>query len=370
MAQRIVACQGPIQLVTAIAVLRQRDREQARAVDWDDYLAITELAAPQGQQEAFVGALRTMAGALRPWKAIMHLPQLRLLDMRSLALDDVREVYVVRHWQRSNQALLGAFPSATKICFGDSIGIYLAPTYMAPTARLVDRIGGFLRSLVVDDAGISGGPSADCYYLALPGAFDPVPSNDVKATDIALLRQAVEELRPLLPRTLLADLRRHLDGRRLVILVGSNFSEQGVMSQEAEIAAYSEYLAAQRFDRNSLLLLKPHPRDRMEKVRYLESALERIFPHVVTLTDVAGFYLPLETLVLEIRSDQEQAAGIEVCTFSSACLASQYILGLRPRIGFGAQLVRKYFSRPFVAPRLHHEHQLSAACGSLHAQQP
>lgn len=347
MARRIVACQGSIQLVAAVAVLRQRDRDAG--AHWDDHLLITGLHAPVGQEQAFASALERMAGALHRWTSVVH-----LADPAEARFEDVREVYAVREWQRSNEALLGAFPAATKICFGDSIGIYLAPTFMAPRQGWLRRIAGRLRQRAAP-------APADCYYLVLPTAFDPVPSRDIRQTDIALLRQAIADLKPLLPPPLLADLRRRLGRRRLVVLVGSNFSEQGVMSAEAEVAAYAEYLEQQALDSDALLLLKPHPRDRMEKLLILEAALRQSFPHIFTLTDAFAAYLPLETLLLELRPPQA-GSGVDLCTFSSACLASKYVLDILPRIGFGERLVRRHFRKPFVEARLRHERQLQSAC--------
>jgi len=204
--------------------------------------------------------------------------------------------------------------------------------------------------------------SADCYYLTLPEAFDAVPSRNVKVTEIGMLKNVVQDLRLLLPKFLLIELRQQMRGRRLVVLVGSNFSEQGIMSQDAEVAAYVEYLKIQSIGLDSLVILKPHPRDRRDKVAKLEVALGNIFQRVITLTDAVGFYLPLEALLLEILSNDDESLGMDICTFSSACLAAKYILGIQPRIGFGSDLVKKYFNGRFVDARLRHERQLSKAC--------
>jgi hypothetical protein len=358
MPQRIVACQGPIQLVTAVAVLRQRDREVAQTSDpvWDDHLIIMELAAPVGQEASFVKALERMAAALRPWKSVSYMPQPHGLER----FDEVGEVFVVREWQAGNQALLAAFPRAVKICFGDSIGIYLAPTYMAPRPSLLRRAATALRRKPV----LKPGASADCYYLALPDAFDPAPSRNVKPTDISLLRRTLEDLMPLVPRELLAELRARLGRRRLVVIVTSNFSEQGVMSTSVETAAYMEFIDAQGLDREALVLLKPHPRDRREKAEKIEEELKKRFTHVFTLSDAVASYLPLEVLMLEIRPAAESHLGIEICTFSSACLAAKHVLGIQPRIGFGARAVARHFAKPYIKPRLCHERQLHEACGA------
>ena len=387
--QRIVACQGPIQLVTAVAVLRQRDLEspegdETKGVSWNDYLVIMDLATPVTQEIAFVKVLEQMARALRPWKSVVHVKQPGLGESNSLGyrisaiegligqnLDDVREVYVVREWQAGNQLLFKAFPSATKICFGDSIGIYLAPTYMTPRVGILRSLVRRLKAAFMADYENKRAPReiefprvpADCYYLTLPKAFDPVPSANIRSTNVALLQQVITDLIPLLPDAVLSHLKPLLDGRRLVVVVGSNFSEQGLMTPHAEISAYVEYLSEQNLDSNSLVLLKPHPRDRVEKLRELEIALSRIFQSVFTLSDDIGFFLPLETLLMNIRSFESMHGNIDVCTFSSACLASKYILDITPRIGFGGRLVRKHFKASFVEARLNHERQLLKACG-------
>lgn len=356
MPQRIVACQGAIQLVTAVAVLRQRDRElgQASAAAWDDHLIIMELAAPAGQEVSFVNALQRMAAVLRPWKSVSYTPQPHGLERFA----DAREVFAVREWQAGNQALLAAFPRAVKICFGDSIGIYLAPTYMAPTPRLLRRLAAAMRRQPAPRPAVN----ADCYYLALPDAFDPVPSRNVKPTDISLLRRTLEDLAPLVPHELLTDLRGRLGRRALVVVATSNFSEQGVMSQDSEVSAYMEFLDSQKLEREALVLLKLHPRDRREKAAKIEEELKKRFAHVCTLSDALVSYLPLEVLVLKIRPSCESHLGIEICTFSSACLAAKHVLGIQPRIGFGKHTVVRHFKKPYIGPRQRHEVQLQRAC--------
>ena len=362
MAQRLIACQGPIQLVTAVAVLRQRDRERsdAREDAWQDHLAILELAAPSAQEKVLVDALTRMARALRRWRSVVHVTDAELEALRpeSLrALDDVRELYVVREWQRGNEVLLGLFRDAQKICFGDSIGIYLAPSYMAPAPGFARGVMRFLRS------SLRSGRRADRYYLALPRAFDRAPSRNVTLTDLALLREALDDLRPLLPGGIVAEIRRRAAGAALTVLVGSNFSEQGAMSMEAEISAYLDYLREHAPAGHSLVVLKPHPRDRREKTAALEGALRGLFADVLTLSDEAGLYLPLEALLLELRSGEPRPSEVVLCTFSSACLAPRHLLGLAPRIGFGERLVRSHFYKPYVPSRLRHEAQLVSACG-------
>lgn len=389
MPQRIIACQGPIQLVTAVAVLRQRDREpldgkEEGMATWDDYLVIVDLATPASQETAFVKALEQMAYALRRWKSVVHVgtsnpvepagPCHRIGAIEELIgakFYDVREIYTVREWQPGNQILFKAFPSATKICFGDSIGIYLAPTYMRPKAGWLRSFVSHLKSPFRGHSGNAASRRdfefprvpADCYYLTLPYAFDPVPSANIKVTDLSLLQQTMADLIPLLPAALLSNLKERLDGRRLVVLLGSNFSEQGVMTPDAEISAYVEYLLEQGLDPKSLVLLKPHPRDRVEKLRNLEIALAGAFDSVFTLSDDFGFFLPLEALLIDIRSMNAMDNNIDVLTFSSACLASKHILHISPRIGFGTRLVKKYFNAPFIEARLSHERQLLSACG-------
>src|ERR1044071_308399 len=150
--KRVVTCQGGIQLVAALAALETREAEQQRSgVEYEDYLVIYDLYAPDSQLPQFTNAVQRMARALRNWTAIVYFskeqmiefdqqltfatrPQVyqRVRDLVGVAEAD--EVYVCRNWQFGNSLMLNVYRDATKVCFGDSIGIYFSEAYFSPAA--------------------------------------------------------------------------------------------------------------------------------------------------------------------------------------------------------------------------------------------
>ena len=63
--RRIVAGQGPIQLVTALTAMDAHARRwHDPAGTFEDYLVMFDLFAPEGREAAFVGTLRAMAAAV------------------------------------------------------------------------------------------------------------------------------------------------------------------------------------------------------------------------------------------------------------------------------------------------------------------
>jgi hypothetical protein len=376
MTQRVVVCQGPIQLVTAVTVLTQVAQERGRIDGTRDHLVIAGLWAPAGQEAGLVAAIRAMAAHLWRWSSVSVLSasQVDALEhaadkradlerMMNVLLSDVREVYVVREWQTLNQVVLSAFPGAHKIGYGDAIGIYLSPNFMRPAQPLLRGAAQGLRArLRALKPGAARASALDVYYLTIPDAFDRVPKAELRRTRPALLRATMDKLSELVPESVVERLRPLLNGRRLIVLATSNFSEQGVMSADSEISAYVEHLRGTAPVRDGLVLLKPHPRDDQGKVARLQQALRACFSDVLVPSDADGAYLPLEAVLLRLERAVPEMLGFEVFTYSSACLASRYILNLTPEIGFGDELVKRNFRAPYVNARIVHERQLRAAC--------
>ena len=79
--KRVVTCQGGIQLVAAIAALETREAEQQRRdVEYEDYLVIYDLYAPDSQLPQFEKAVQRMARALRNWKSIVYFSKEQMVE--------------------------------------------------------------------------------------------------------------------------------------------------------------------------------------------------------------------------------------------------------------------------------------------------
>jgi hypothetical protein len=150
------------------------------------------------------------------------------------------------------------------------------------------------------------------------------------------------------------NLSRSLVGKNVFILISSNFSEQGVMSIESEISAYREW-SRQFSDLDSVLLLKSHPRDSLDKRKMIIDCLKDVFSEVISIDSIGSAYLPIEVFMLYI---QPFVKNLHALTVSTACLGSHFVVNCNTVVGFGDALVEKYFFPAWCQERIKHEHQL------------
>jgi hypothetical protein len=378
--ERLIVCQGSAQLVTAVAALRQHEAMGRRHGDFSrarDHLLICGLAVAESQSQAFASVIEQMAALLHPFATIRRLSDLALDELLGKArrssraaeiasllqqvtgLGRVDEVFTVRDWQPCNILALSAFPDATHICYGDSVGVYFPRGFMAgkPTAR--SQVAGLLRRLLSSRSAMLASPRLDISYLLLPGAFGVPPSGEVVRTDVAPLRDLFSRLGPLLDTAAMKDLRSRTTGRSLWVLMGSNFSEQGMMTPQAELAAYRAWIAGLRPDPGTVLLIKSHPRDRTGKRELLEQNLRGLFSEILSADSAGTAYLPIEAVLLDLMPI---VASLQSLTVSTACLATHFVVGSKTHIGFGDELVTKYVAAGRRHERYRHEADLRRLC--------
>lgn len=385
--QRIITCQGSIQLIAALSALAYR----GQPADCQNYLVIYELYAPEHQHHEFATFIKQMAESLCDWEAIVYLTPEQLdtighqLDATRphqiyrqvhqwLGIDRADEIYLCRNWQFTNQLLLNAYPSAYRICYGDGIGLYFSedsavvhrPVVPSPTR---DRIFAWtrwklqslwhrLRDRLKLKTKLYSLPF-DIGYFVLPDIFGETPPMPiVKLTPEHLLDQFeqfisfVDQHRVNQIRTLIQDL-------PVSILLTSNFSEGDRISQSCEIQAYYEFLKSQEASPDSILIIKPHPRDDIHKLQKLQEICADLYREVVLLTDPNLFFLPFEVFFLKAFSQRDQT--IRIFAVSSAFLSLKLLFKTPSSIGFGVDLTRRLFAPEFIAARLEHEQILHEA---------
>jgi hypothetical protein len=185
------------------------------------------------------------------------------------------------------------------------------------------------------------------------------PSGAVVQTQVSHLRDLFSRLSPLLDGAAMNDLRRRTAGRPLWVLMGSNFSEQGLMTPQAELAAYRAWISDLRPDPDTVLLIKSHPRDRTGKRELLEQQLRGLFSEVLSADSVGSAYLPMEAVLLDLMPI---VASLRSLTVSTACLATHFVVGSRTHIGFGDEVVSKYVAADRRHERCQHESALRRLC--------
>lgn len=391
--KRVVTCQGSIQLVAALAVLNQRDGERAAgSLEREDHLVIYDLCAPKGQTDEFAAFIRRMATLVHDWESVVYVRPEHLnaiaedLNQQGvesalervyelLGVREADEIYLSRNWQFGNQLFINAYESASKVSYGDSIGIYFSEAYFSPPApeapaaangfSLRGKLGGLKRRLsrAAEPPRALKEVGFDVGYFLLPDILGESPPMKTLPLEGRHSLELFRRLSGLLAEEQVSSVRGQLAGRPAVILMTSNFSEAGRMTVEHELSAYVKFLEEAECPPDSVLVVKPHPRDGAAKIERLRSALGGLFTEVILLDETDLFFLPFEIFLLRVftGADGEVSRGIKVVTFSTACLSLALLFNLEPLVGFGPRLVEEHFQAEHVPGRVRHERDLQRA---------
>lgn len=389
--KRIITCQGSIQLIAALSALSYRDQPK----DCQNYLVIYELYAPKQQHHEFAAFIEQMAKSVCSWEAIVYLTPDQLnaighqLDSTRprkiyqqvhqwLGIYQADEIYLCRNWQFTNQLLLNAYPTAYRICYGDGIGLYFSEfsavvrrPFVPPPTR--DQIFAWtwwkLRSLyhrIRERLKLKTklySPPFDIGYFVLPDIFgETPPMSIVKLAPSHLLKQ-FERFTSFVDESRIYEIQTLIQNSPISILLTSNFSEGDRLPQSREIQAYYEFLKSHEILPNSILLIKPHPRDDPKKIEKLREVCSSLYREVIVLTDPNLFFLPFEVFFLKALSQYSQ--NIRVFAVSSAFLSLQLLFDTPSFIGFGSDLTTRSFDPDFITARLEHEQTLHEAFDRL-----
>lgn len=386
--RRIITCQGSIQLIAALSAMLYRDRSQSTI--YQNYLVIYELYAPDRQHHEFAKFIQRMAESICAWESIVYLTPEQLdaighrLDSTPpdriyqtvhqwIGIDHADELYLCRNWQFTNQLLINAYLTATRICYGDGIGLYFSedsaivrrPFTPPPTPdqwldwtwwkarsawhRIRERLK--LKTKLYSMPFEIG-------YFVLPDIFGETPPMSIVKLDPDHLLTVFKQFTHFVDETQISEVPTNSP---VSILLTSNFSEGERLSQDAEIQAYREFLTSYEIPPNSVLVIKPHPRDDLHKIARLKENLSDLYQNIVLLTDPNLFFLPFEVFFLKAFENSD----VRVFAVSSACLSLKLLFNVLSFIGFGADLVDRYFDPDFTEARLEHEQTLHDAIAQL-----
>lgn len=384
--------------MTALSALMEREKEQS-GESYENYLVIYDLYAPGGQNDRFAAFLKTMAASVYEWSQISYVtPEQFTAIAQQLESSSPKaifqavhqwvgttvadEIYLCRNWQFGSQLLINAYQSATKICYGDSIGIYFSETsaivgYGAKPSstrtipplpiriklwaavewhRWKEKLGfkTVLKTIPFDVG-----------YFVLPNIMGEEPPMPYKLIDRAHLLSVFQQFSDLLDAEWVEQLRSSLAERSIVILLTSNFSEAGRLSADQEIEAYRKLLLSQTIDPDAVLIIKPHPRDDTAKIQNLKIALSDVFSQIITLTNPELFFLPFEVFFQTVLHRAQSNAEIQVIAVSSACLSLKLLFETPSTIGFGDAIVQTFFKPDQISDRLEVERMLRKALHSI-----
>jgi len=114
-------------------------------------------------------------------------------------------------------------------------------------------------------------------------------------------------------------------------------------------------------------MIKPHPRNHSSKLEKIHTLLSDKYEDIILLNDPALKLIPFEALFQYLFLDRKMHTvnEVRVLSFSTTCLPLAYLYRVRSIIGFGPDLVARYFHKPFIAPRQVHEEKLTGAMERL-----
>jgi hypothetical protein len=130
---RIIAVQGPTQLINVIAVLSYR-RDHEGQIGFNDHLVLGGMSGGTGEHESLCEVCRQIA-KVWPFAGISVFDEYanpprngsefdEAVDLfrTTVGIADCSEIYVSRNWQLFNELALNAFPDSSRICYGDGFG--------------------------------------------------------------------------------------------------------------------------------------------------------------------------------------------------------------------------------------------------------
>lgn len=345
-------------------------------------LVIHDLASPRVEEETFAEAIRHAAEILGPWRKILAMPnsqetqwsQARL--RKELNAADPAALFLNSFPTAGGRLIRAAFPAARRVVYGDGIGVNFSASYFAPepATRLLTHASRAVRSLFAGrPLEALGFPVADRrvdeLHLLLPGLFDePAPPHARihRDTMLGLFRRLA--FAPSLGIAAVAERLQAAisESDQTLLLLTSNFSETGRMTNAAELRGYLSMVRQEHPTSKTCVVIKPHPRDSKRKVAAVTEAVAQEC-RVLSLTESPASHLPFEAIISAIVEEQpairSKLTGLCV---STACLALEHLYGIPCRVGFGEPEALG-FTRPWRRQRARHERDLRQAVVRIRA---
>ncbi|ASQ46412.1 polysialyltransferase family glycosyltransferase [Legionella clemsonensis] len=244
-----------------------------------------------------------------------------------------------------NQTLMHAFPKATRVCYGDALGlVYSHHHFTQLMYRLKQSNKIILTNILARLKRKFFYPSKKKQLLAHQAILTiPCdPGNDfLTQCELSIisqqeLRDCVKNLADALP-----DFKTHLKELTLqsavpcFLLMPSNFTESKLTTLENEIALYQEILNTHT-PKGSQIIIKPHPAHNPIFLQAIIEVLKKNYE--IYLVDNQYHHLPIELAESLIQ-------GCEVLSVSYSSISIPYIYNKPVKHVLTQEMIDKYFSR-------------------------
>lgn len=277
MRKRLLAVQGPIQFIAGYIAMEWYKNIKHGSENSEDVLLMYDFLMPEHMEPEFVNAITRMATQFK-WHSIVFISSAEMSEIMkgnyskrieklhsTLGVVSFDEVIIGRDFCGDGSPLvINAYPSATRILYGDSLGIVGNEAitdlfdWRWPIRSLASRCKRFLLDLIhgkhekfTFDAAVLTLPVdwSGTYLVGLPLL---IPDRDFVVKNITVMIGQLPELKDY------ADLLVNKSDNNYLFLL-SNLSASGLMSQENEIELYLEIIY-QTAPKGATIFLKAHPR--------------------------------------------------------------------------------------------------------------
>lgn len=357
-------------------------RQDSKSSRFKNHLVIYGLFSQREQLETFTKTIETIAQNLIIFESICFISDNQVKDLlndaqtenafrsmknvkRITGIKRANEIYLCRDQQFINILLLNTYKRAQKICYGDGIGIYYSESYYYKTFEGQNKIPhlsyinynknklGF--SLIQKKLQLI---KFDKGYFSIP-FVDAVPNMHFEKTNIKVLYNLLKTSSQIIPERFF-PLLTSLSGKRILLVLTSNFSEGLRITEEDELNNYLKLI----FHYNEVIdtiIIKPHPRDNIHKIEKLSERLKTLNKEILLLNESILFYTPVEIILFKIieLTDSSILNNMKVLCFTSAGISFPILFNLYPQIGFGEEIVKNTFVENYINPRIKHEADLN-----------
>lgn len=329
--RRLLAVQGPTQLVTGLCALRHETAALGFSPEkFRDTLVIGGLYADPEPSRGMERICRQIAD-IWPFHKIVcvqdiehrhHRGEASFADYaagvaRTVGEGPFESVWVCRNMQPFNEAVLRAAPEARKVCYGDGYG-------------MIDLDGREWMRPVSPEGYIPADEILTVIPVAhRPGIFERLPLRTVPLEELeAILRQAARAVAKLQD---VAQALAPLATEPFTLACLSNLTEsRDVPGPEAETAFYMEALGP-HLRIGETIVLKSHPRECCGQTAMLADALRRE-GHVVHVPQGLAF-VPVELLFPLLRVGRMislMSSAVVGCSLLSP--ATEVVIGVAPDV--------------------------------------
>jgi hypothetical protein len=299
---RLVAVQGPLQMLYAVAVLLF-EAERNPEASFSDHLVLHGMG-PQSTPDGPIHRATLEIARIWPWNSMSNLHAFetqynyeRDTDFDACA-DAVRHVigrerfgviYAVRNWQLTNDLILRAYPESRKIVYGD-LGWIDATA--APDSIPFDEARPWLLPVQT--------------HFDVCGRRTALLGRDLPFETVGLrhFREAIDHAAVLLAPAL-ADLAVALSASPApkVLVLTSNIADSRECRLEDEVELTVSTVLT-HLDCDAVVVIKPHPRETMEQSVMIAEAIGQETGCRPTILDGLLGALPVEIIHQDLRFDR------------------------------------------------------------------